>query len=391
MHPVIRCARSHDSVPQTPERTVSVRKRHQKGSLQRKKHGKHWAWFAFWWQNSRRRCKTLGRCSKMTESRAQAELDRILAPINASVRQEEQPGTITFRQFTTGVYLPFCQRHRWKASTAMTTEDRINFHLVSEFGDRELRSLKREELQQFLERKVAAGLSFSVVDHLRWDLRAILRLAVQDGYINRNPADGLCTPRQAKSGEKKILTKGGFVRAIGVLELRERVIVKLATLCGMRPGEIFGLKWEHAHENHVEVQRRVYRGDVDSPKTKRSVRKVGLPPGVAADLAAWREVSVNTSPDAWVFPSERLTTPLSRDNVWNRNIRPRLAEVGLGWANFQVMRRTYSTTSRVAGVDQKVVADQMGHGLGVNLDEYTITTLDQLTAAATKLEAYMVV
>ena len=101
--------------------------------------------------------------------------------------------------------------------------------------------------------------------------------------------------------------------------------------------------------------------------------------------------SGDTSPDAWVFPSERLTTPLSRDNVWNRNIRPRLAEVGLGWANFQVMRRTYSTTSRAAGVDQKVVADQMGHGLGVNLDEYTIATLDQLTAAATKLAAYMVV
>ena len=55
------------------------------------------------------------------------------------------------------------------------------------------------------------------------------------------------------------------------------------------------------------------------------------------------------------------------------------------------MRRTYSTTSRVAGVDQKVVADQMGHGLGVNLDKYTIATLDQLTAAATELEAYMVV
>jgi hypothetical protein len=72
-----------------------------------------------------------------------------------------------------------------------------------------------------------------------------------------------------------------------------------------------------------------------------------------------------------------------------RNIQPKLAAVGLGWASFQVMRRTYSSLSREAGADRKVVADQMGHGIGVNLDEYTITSLDQLTAATSKLEVYL--
>ena len=62
------------------------------------------------------------------------------------------------------------------------------------------RSLRRDRLQQYLEQKAATGCSFSVVDHLRWDLRAIFRLAAQDGVLPSNPAELLFTPR---SNEKR--------------------------------------------------------------------------------------------------------------------------------------------------------------------------------------------
>ncbi|MDQ2944946.1 MAG: hypothetical protein M3Y27_03235, partial [Acidobacteriota bacterium] len=57
------------------------------------------------------------------------------------------------------------------------------------------------------------------------------------------------------------------------------------------------------------------------------------------------------------------------------------------WATFQVMRRTHSSLSRKAGIDPKLVADQLGHGLGVNLDVYTKSDLEQRMEAVTKLEA----
>jgi len=53
-----------------------------------------------------------------------------------------------------------------------------------------------------------------------------------------------------------------------------------------------------------------------------------------------RAVSLDTCADAWVFPSEKLITPLARDNCWRRSFLPKLKPVGLAWANFQVMRRT---------------------------------------------------
>jgi hypothetical protein len=67
-----------------------------------------------------------------------------------------------------------------------------------------------------------------------------------------------------------------------------------------------------------------------------------------------------------VFPSEKLSTPMSKDNCWNRSIKPKLATAGLAWANFQVMRRTHSTLMGDLGIDGKLVADQCGHTLDVN-------------------------
>ncbi len=68
-------------------------------------------------------------------------------------------------------------------------------------------------------------------------------------------------------------------------------------------------------------------------------------------------------------------------------MEPKLKAVGLEWATFQVMRRTHASLSRRAGIDPKVVADQLGHGLGVSLDVYTKSDLQQLSAAVGKLEA----
>jgi hypothetical protein len=54
------------------------------------------------------------------------------------------------------------------------------------------------------------------------------------------------------------------------------------------------------------------------------------------------------------------------------------------------MRRTHASLSRKAGIDPKLVADQLGHGLGVNLDVYTIAGLDQRLEAVNTLEQSIV-
>jgi site-specific recombinase XerD len=75
--------------------------------------------------------------------------------------------------------------------------NRIQVHLVRQYGDRELATFQRDELQDFLDGK-AQGLSFSVTDHLRWDLKQIFDMAIAEGLVDRNPALMLFTPKRSK-------------------------------------------------------------------------------------------------------------------------------------------------------------------------------------------------
>ena len=75
------------------------------------------------------------------------------------------------------------------------------------------------------------------------------------------------------------------------------------------------------------------------------------PVGLLVSIDEWRGLSLDARADAWVFPSEKLTTPLAKDNCWRRSFLPKLEPAGLAWANFQVMRRTHSSLLKELGVD----------------------------------------
>ncbi len=95
---------------------------------------------------------------------------------------------------------------------------------------------------------------------------------------------------------------------------------------------------------------------------------------------------VGQDPNAWVFASENPLKPMWRDNVWYRYMKPKLEPLGLGWANFQALRRTHASLGHEAGIDPKVSADQRGHGIGVALDVYTHSSVETRRGAAEKLE-----
>jgi len=63
-----------------------------------------------------------------------------------------------------------------------------------------------------------------------------------------------------------------------------------------------------------------------------------------------------------------------------------LEPIGLGWVNFQVLRRTHASLGHHAKVDPKVSADQRGHGIGIALDVYTKSSMKDRATAAKQLE-----
>jgi integrase len=100
--------------------------------------------------------------------------------------------------------------------------------------------MTREELQGFLDTK--SSLSFNTVAHLRWDLKQMFDLALSEGLVTKNPALMLFVPRACSKPKRLVMTLDDVRKAIRALELKERLLFKLATVAGLRPGEIFGLR-----------------------------------------------------------------------------------------------------------------------------------------------------
>jgi integrase len=356
-----------------------MRQRHQAGGL-RKQRGR---WLGMWWDGGKRKSRVLGLVKEMTKSKARDEVAKIVAELKA--KTETNSRVWCFGEFVDKVFFPYYSR-KWKASTRGSTMNRISIHLVADLRDRELSGLKRDELQDLLDLKARKeSLSFSTVDHLRWDLKQIFDMAAAEGHIVRNPALLLFTPKEARMAQREVMTAAEVQTCFRVLGPRERLIAKLAILAGMRPGEIFALTWGEMTSTYANIRQRVYRGVIDTPKTEQSFRKAALSEGLLHEIEDWRKLAPSTAAHAWVFPSERMT-PMAKENVWRRSIGPKLDKVGLGWVNFQVMRRTHASLMSDLGVEGKLVADQLGHSLDVNQNVYTQSAVSKRQIAVNRLE-----
>jgi len=85
---------------------------------------------------------------------------------------------------------------------------------------------------------------------------------------------------------------------IDALDLREKLIARLAICEGMRPGEILALQVRDVGAESVSVRRRVYKGNIDSPKTRRSIRQVAMTNGTIGLLNSWMESLRDLQPSA---------------------------------------------------------------------------------------------
>ena len=146
------------------------RKRFQRGSLTtRKRNGKNY-WFAKWRKASRPRTREFGLCSKVSRLAAESALQEILRPINETAERQVNR-ELTFERFVESVYLPVFRR-KWKASTAETEVNQLQVHLLQELGEKRIRTITREGLQDLLDTK-ARKCGHSIVDHLRFRLRSV--------------------------------------------------------------------------------------------------------------------------------------------------------------------------------------------------------------------------
>lgn len=289
------------------------------------------------------------------------------------------PDRLTLEWFTRERFLPM-REAQWAPSTRETNLYHINQHIVPALGTWPLVRLDKFKCQTFLNdlarpRKGAAhGFSFTVIDHNRTMLKAILEEALDAELIGKNPARKLMNP-ETPEPEKFVLPKDQARALLEALPFRDRLMAMIAAFCAMRPGEIFGLRWSSFRGDHLQIEGTAWRGVLrpGKAKTKGSKTSIALPDLLIPALVMWREHCGKPPLEALIFASEKHT-PMRPENWLRRRIKPIAAKLGISVpVNFQVLRRTFATNAQGYGNPKDVQAHLRHTDIATTLDVYTQT------------------
>jgi integrase len=145
-----------------------------------------------------------------------------------------------------------------------------------------------------------------------------------------------------------------------------RALILLASVTGLRRGELFGLKWEDIDFEEAEIC--IVRSVVDQvegpPKTLASRRPIPMSSELSSALKNWRTQTIYSKPQDWVFASPLALgrKPYWPDAVLKRHVFPAAERAGItkriGWHSF---RRTLATLLQSNGASVKTTQELLRH------------------------------
>src|SRR4051794_15465540 len=191
-------------------------------------------------------------------------------------------------------WLDATARHTLRPRTFVRYQQLVRKHALPSLGKLSLAKLTPQQLSGLYGDRLAAGLSPRTVQFLHAVLHRALKQALRWDLVARNPADLVDAPRP-KRPEIHPLTSEQVqaLRSAAQGDPLEALYV-LATMTGMRQGELLGLRWADVDLDggRLEVHHTLYHArdgwHLAEPKTGRSRRMIKLAPSVVTALRAHR-------------------------------------------------------------------------------------------------------
>ncbi len=141
---------------------------------------------------------------------------------------------------------------RLSPSTQETYARDLNRYVLPRFGSYRIGRLPADEIENWLNDEIVAGVAPSVHRHYR-TLRRVLQVAVEKEKIVSNPCDRV-QPPQVPAREMVFLTSEDAVDLAEAINERCRVLIYLAVDSGMRWSELVGLRRVKVDLNRGKVR-----------------------------------------------------------------------------------------------------------------------------------------
>ena len=293
------------------------------------------------------------------------------------------------------------QKEHIKARTYNRYQGLIEMHIVPALGDRDISSLSRKEIQNFLINQKKDGnmrnketLSATSTNMMLSLLNLAFEYACDMEYIKENPCIRI---RRARADTKKVeafstdeqraveaeIAKSGDRRLHGII---------LCLYTGLRLGDSIALTWSPLDSTlgTLKVTTTAYRAQneygiwnlcIDTPKTESSERVIPLPKYITDMLSQDRDVAKTP----YIVENKKAERMSIRSYQY---LFERLTEkVGVRKLNFHALRHTFATRALECGMDIKTLSELMGHkNASITLNRYAHSMMDTKIAAMNKLE-----
>ncbi len=324
------------------------------------------------------RYRTPDGASRSRQFRRRVDAERFLVGVEHSKHTggyvDPSAGRVTFGVFAES----WLASQTFDVSTRESVASVLRVHLLPTFGDVELRAVRPSTVQAWLRGRQERSAPKSVRVMLGW-LSSILGAAVADELIARNPCRAPSVKAPALDQSPVVpWTRERVDAVIAAHPAPYRAVPVVAAGCGLRQGEVFGLRVVDVdflrHRVLVRQQVKLVGGrPVIAPPKGRKTREVPLPDVVAVAIAE-RLRAHPAGEDGLVFTS-RERKPLDRTHynpyVW----KPALVAAGVEptRANgMHALRHHYASVLLDGGVSIRALADYLGHSdPGFTLRVYT--------------------
>ncbi|HVA42221.1 MAG TPA: tyrosine-type recombinase/integrase [Acidimicrobiales bacterium] len=220
-------------------------------------------------------------------------------------------------------------------------------------------------------------------------LAAICRTAVADEMIVKSPCR-VTGGGVEKAPERPVASIAEVAKLAEAMPERFRLVVELAAWCGLRRGEILGLRRRdidllHGTLNVAQAYQQMIDGSIlfGPPKTEASRRTVAIPSNVIPALEGHLDKFVAAEADALLVTGQKggPVRPHVLQKAWHK------ARVGVGRPDLHLhdLRHSGNTWAAAIGASTKELMARMGHANADAALRYQHATADRDKAIAEAL------
>jgi integrase len=308
--------------------------------------------------NKRKRGIKVGEFGPMSLIEARNRCNELKAAINNGIDPQEEKQQLqkipTFKDFTREHYLPHAYANK---RSAKADESKLRLHLLPLLGHRRIDQISTQELQRYHDQLKASHCPATANRHLSL-LHRMLKLAVQWGFLEKNPATGI-RKHQENNEVHRYLSEQEIARFIAALETEENQVAvaafKFLLYTGVRRQEALDARWEH-----VDLHKRVWF----LPTSKSGKSRHVILNTMAVELLQ-RQPRLPDNP--FIFPGKIEGMPLNNpQKAFKRVLK------AAGIANFRIhdLRHTHASIAINNGASLYEVQHLLGHSQAVTTARY---------------------